>query len=471
MDNARDPPERPQPHTDLELGNFFRSSNVEDGRTLLTIIQHMEPSHSSGAIMRRCATLIGVTALAATFLPGCEAADPEGAEVQFAPEAEAEIFGGSADTTHDAVVYLEGSGACTGTIIGAANGTGWVLTAGHCGGLSNILVGDTFNTFTAQYDVSQDIPHPQWNGNAGDGYDFRLLRFSYSGATPPVIPPATDDSGIIGQMVTHVGYGLTENGDASGRRAVNQPVQNAYNSPPLLEFDQSNGTGTCSGDSGGPAIRNNQVVGVTSFGDSQCVQDGYSGRVAAVSDWIGQYVTIGEPQPETCNDCIGAEANTGGSCASLWSSCPDACSDLDSCYANCADDACYAQCDSQYPSAVGPLQAVYDCLCEPSNCGAICGCTPPETTTTTGNSMNGAGGSMNGVGGTGGAGGSGNGNGSSNGNGAGDEGGNGGGDNADDNDLGGISCSCETPANSTSGGAVLAVVSLLAGMSRRRRNR
>lgn len=421
--------------------------------------------------MRRCATLVGLVTLASVALAGCKAADPEGLDVRFSPEADTEIFGGTADTTHDAVVYLEGNGACTGTIIGAGNGTGWVLTAGHCSGISNIYVGDNLNAISAAYDVSQDIPHPEWDGNAGNGYDFRLLRFSYGGGTPPVIPPATDDSGIIGQTVTHVGYGLTENGPTNQRRAVNQPVQNAYNNPPLLEFDQANGTGTCSGDSGGPALRNNEVVGVTSFGDSECVQDGYSGRVAAVSGWIAQYVEIGEPQPATCNDCIGVEANDGGSCASLWQNCPAACSDLDSCYANCSTDTCYAQCDQQYPSAVGPLQAVYDCLCEPSNCGDICGCAPPETTTTTGNSMNnGAGGSMNGVGGAGGAGGSGNGNGSSNGAGAGDEGGSGGGEGADDKNLGGISCSCETPARSTSSGAVLAVVGLaLAGFARRRR--
>ena len=64
-------------------------------------------------------------AVVAGALPGCEVADPEAGELRFAPEAETEIFGGTADTTHDAVVYLEGNGACTGTIIGASNGTGW----------------------------------------------------------------------------------------------------------------------------------------------------------------------------------------------------------------------------------------------------------------------------------------------------------------------------------------------------------
>jgi hypothetical protein len=96
---------------------------------------------------------------------GCDEAEllPPSSE----PEAGAEIFGGSVDTVHDAVVYLEGAGSCTGTIVGASGGTGWVLTAGHCGGIQTIYVGDNLNNYDVAFNVTQDLPHPQWNGNAG----------------------------------------------------------------------------------------------------------------------------------------------------------------------------------------------------------------------------------------------------------------------------------------------------------------
>lgn len=415
-------------------------------------------------MMRRALTsrpvALGLAVVWGIAAGGCEGSDYVPSRPSTEPEASSEIFGGSADTTHDAVVYLEGAGSCTGTIVGAAGGTGWVLTAGHCGGISTIYVGDNLNNYDVAFNVTQDIAHPQWNGNAGNGYDFRLLRFSYSGGPPPVIPPASDDSGIIGKIVTHVGYGLTENGPTSQRRAVNQPVQNAYASPPLLEFDQSNGTGTCSGDSGGPALYNGTVVGVTSFGDAECVQDGYSGRVAEVFDWIAQYAEVGPPPPPTCNECIGEETSAGGDCSDEWAACPAACGDLDTCYAQCAsgDQGCYASCEQSFPAAVAPLEAVYSCLCLAATCGPLCGCVEEPGSTTTG-----AGGST----GNGAGAGAGTGSGASDsgsGGAASGDGGGGGSDRDDADDVGpitGLACGCEIPVRGDGGDARWALVGLL----------
>jgi hypothetical protein len=401
---------------------------------------------------------------------GCGAEEVEAPIGSTEPEASSEIYGGSTDTTHDAVVYLEGAGSCTGTIVSASGGTGWVLTAGHCGGIQTIYVGDNLNNYDVAFNVTQDIPHPSWNGDAGQGYDFRLLRFSFSGGTPPVIPPASDDSGIIGKVVTHVGYGLTENGPTSQRRAVNQPVQNAYANPPLLEFDQSNGTGTCSGDSGGPALYNGAVVGVTSFGDSQCIQDGYSGRVAAVYDWIAQYAEVGPPPPPTCNECIGDATSTGGDCSDEWAACPGTCSELDTCYAQCAsgDTACYQSCDTTYPAAVGPLQAVYDCLCLAATCGEICGCTDEPSGTGAGGGTGSGSGAGAGSGASGPSSGSG-----TDGSGAGDAGGEGP-DRDDADDVGpitGVTCAIDVTHRGDGGKgrwALLGLLGLALARSRRR---
>jgi hypothetical protein len=159
------------------------------------------------------------------FATACEVEDSNVMNTRPRDTVESEIFGGQVDTTHDAVVYLEGGGSCTGTIITAKNGVGWVLTAGHCDTIDYIIIGDDLQAYDVAFNVVQDVPHPQWSGDAGNGYDFRLLRFSYSGGDPPVIPAATGDAGLVGQTVTHVGYGLTENGSTNKRRAVNSSTK------------------------------------------------------------------------------------------------------------------------------------------------------------------------------------------------------------------------------------------------------
>ncbi len=431
--------------------------------------------------MRRVSTHVGLSALGSFRNAGlavtlccavaCEVEDTSVMNTKPQDSVESEIFGGQVDTTHDAVVYLEGGGSCTGTIITANNGVGWVLTAGHCDSIDYIIIGDDLQAYDVAFNVVQDVPHPQWSGDAGNGYDFRLLRFSYSGGDPPVIPPATDDSGIVGQSVTHVGYGLTENGSTNKRRAVNQVVDQIYGTPPLLGFDQSGGVGTCSGDSGGPALRNGQVVGVTSFGDSGCVVEGYSGRVAVVYDWIAATADITDvPVQPTCDQCIGTETDQGGDCAAAWGACqPQSdCLELDGCYQGCQDDACYAQCDSTYANVVTLLSDVYNCLCLATVCSDVCGCLYDPNST--GSSM------MNGVGGGSEASGGSSGNGGNSGNGgssnsAGGSDASGGANAADDEeDLTGINCSCASPARSGSPGTVIGLV-IAAGISLGRRRR
>ena len=431
--------------------------------------------------MRRVSTHVGLSApgsfrnvgLAVTlcFAVACEVEDSGVMNTKPQDPIESEIFGGQVDTTHDAVVYLEGAGSCTGTIITANNGVGWVLTAGHCDSIDYIIIGDDLQAYDVAFNVVQDVPHPQWTGDAGNGYDFRLLRFSYSGGNPPVIPPATDDSGIVGQSVTHVGYGLTENGSTNKRRAVNQVVDQIYGTPPLLGFDQSGGVGTCSGDSGGPALRNGQVVGVTSFGDSGCVIEGYSGRVAVVYDWIASTADITDvPVQPTCDQCIGTETDQGGDCAAAWGACqPQSdCLALDGCYQDCQDDACYAQCDSTYSGVVTLLSDVYNCLCLATVCSDVCGCLYDPNSTGS-SMMNGVGGGSEASGGSAGNGGNNGSGGSSNSAGGSDA--SGGANAADDEeDLTGINCSCESPARSGSPSTVIGLV-IAAGISLGRRRR
>ena len=126
-------------------------------------------------------------------ITGCEV--EESRPVEAVVESEAAIVGGTPDTTHSAVVALfdqdQGS-ACSGTIIAKSGGTAWILTAGHCEGMDFALQADDSedcfqqnNQCEAVYQVVNDTPHPNWNGDPGQGYDFRVLQISGAAGAEP----------------------------------------------------------------------------------------------------------------------------------------------------------------------------------------------------------------------------------------------------------------------------------------------
>jgi MYXO-CTERM domain-containing protein len=107
----------------------------------------------------------------------------------------------------------------------------------------------------------------------------------------------------VGERVTQVGYGvsaLLANGTADQNSAgiefvlVDKPVVScgdATSDGLLICYDQSAATGDssgkCNGDSGGPSFDNDGVVvGVTSFGDQNCVQFGADTNTAGEATFI-----------------------------------------------------------------------------------------------------------------------------------------------------------------------------------------
>ena len=143
--------------------------------------------------------------------------DQPEAEEQVA-ESEDEIIGGTADTTTKAVVWLfdeNGGSSCSGTIIAKNGSTGWVLTAGHCSGMDYAVQANNYESCfnnndpncEAVYPVTADQAHPNWNGDAGNGYDFRILTVS-GAANAPVIPAAQNPDGIsVGTSIVAGGDG------------------------------------------------------------------------------------------------------------------------------------------------------------------------------------------------------------------------------------------------------------------------
>ncbi len=227
-----------------------------------------------------------------------------------------EILGGDLASVGQfpTVVAIVNAGLCTGTLVGPD----LVLTAAHC--ISPSVLGyssqdqvtadtriiiDSVNLFQAggqQIGVADTIPHPGFSLNSLGDNDIGLVRL----ATPVTDRPASVINRIssdapAGIVVTQVGFGMTQVGNQNSVGVLNvlaDKVSRTCNSfegsnDLLLCFNQSDGTGKCSGDSGGPSFAMvggiERVVGVTSFGDQNCTQFGADTRVDAETAFLYEH--------------------------------------------------------------------------------------------------------------------------------------------------------------------------------------
>jgi hypothetical protein len=104
--------------------------------------------------------------------------------------------------THPEVGQVQGSGfGGSGTLIGSK----WVLTAGH---VAFAKAGGTFSISGQNYAILRSITYPGWSF-ASDLYDVGLVELSTEvlGVAPAVMVSLTDDSVLLGQSTTWVGYG------------------------------------------------------------------------------------------------------------------------------------------------------------------------------------------------------------------------------------------------------------------------
>lgn len=255
-------------------------------------------------------TTVGTLALsltAALAIGGCD----QGSDDEQFDGNNFRIVGGAPVTTDPAVALLvmydangQLASTCTGTLIDAQ----WVLTAAHCISSPSVQgVGAYFGTdatlqmdpgYVGYVEADQATFHPAWvDGGAPDqGNDVALVHLSQPA---PVEPIAINRTALTEQMlgadIYLVGWGITGGGqqDSMIKRAVMSS---------LFDFDSSfmvvgnTATGTCSGDSGGPAfmMMNNQMVvaGVTSYGDVPCEQISVDMRVDAFAGWIDETMGV-----------------------------------------------------------------------------------------------------------------------------------------------------------------------------------
>jgi hypothetical protein len=238
------------------------------------------------------------------------------------------ILGGSADTTHDAVMALlqlqtaTTAYACSGTTIAQSGTSAFLLTAAHCVVALDVMDKVVLPPTVVAPSVMSVLPGPDWQVSLSQGRkltvtaisvapgydgapdspnDVAIVRFTAGAPALPIVPilePA-DDGLAAGSSLTLVGYGVTETGAQNTlRRTVDRPIDSL--TAQELRYLQNDMKGQCHGDSGGPALTRvagaERVAGVIAYGqeipslDLYCRLQSAAVRISSLASFVHSVV-------------------------------------------------------------------------------------------------------------------------------------------------------------------------------------
>jgi MYXO-CTERM domain-containing protein len=354
--------------------------------------------------MQRIA-LVACVSLASLAALGCSAGDTSSTGTSSVVQP---IYKGTADTTTDAVMALSinlgggQGGSCSGTVVAVKGNSGYYLTAAHCvvakdakGNLTKtvlkpsqlfVIAGpDYMDPKATAYPVSEVKIHPSFN-TSSLLYDFAMIRFTFNGAAPAVIPAMTpaEDTLKAGSQLDVIGYGQTDKDPQNSKR--NRALMNVSyitgNGALVVLGEENNTSITCQGDSGGPGMFGSgnakRVATVTSFGFTEaCTIDTAGvGRVSKVHDSFIKPFIDGSTGTLSCDECTNSATISGGKCASQAEKCAAGtpCDTFLKCAEACGDNnsACVAKCQQDHKEGALTYFAIFDCVCD-VGCPAECG--------------------------------------------------------------------------------------------------
>ena len=211
-----------------------------------------------------------------------------------APPAHAILDGGPDGNDHSYVVAVRSpdGGVCSGSVISAHH----VLTAAHCmapDATARVVFGPNARTST-EFVSGTFTPHPGWcRGCAGgvpgiDTNDVAVVVVESELPEPYAALPALGYATTLDMKheVTTVGYGLRVRpkefaGQILERYRVTHQLVDAPHrlADEYLRLSSSKG-GPCHGDSGGPSLVDNTIVGITAFTvNENCAGVSYAQRI------------------------------------------------------------------------------------------------------------------------------------------------------------------------------------------------
>ncbi|HET9237921.1 MAG TPA: trypsin-like serine protease [Oligoflexus sp.] len=202
--------------------------------------------------------------------------------------------GGAIEQSTVALASSNGQVFCTGTLIDKR----FVVSAGHC--LANyrgtLYIGFGRSSTEFKYVKAADYAvNPAYTGSFNKSVPSDISVIELSAAAPAGYNPVAIYKGSItrGSNLALAGFGQTQSG-GSGRLYYTSVSVSGTTSNEITVYE--NGTGSCYGDSGGPAYVSSGgrllVIGATSRGETGCRGSSIYTNVAYHLNWLRSWTGV-----------------------------------------------------------------------------------------------------------------------------------------------------------------------------------